>query len=598
MESSRSFALRVLPLLLVCLSSGWPLGAQDADEVRSLLDARVGGIERLQVPENAEDLPQPLLPDETVDPRFAITAEKVRLGKLLFFDPVRSTDIRPEFGGVVETTKTASCGSCHIGQAASKAGTLTAVGVGGEGRHETSATGLQRIDRTMIEGLGDILPTSVEMIDAEGNVVASGRFDAVDAPGRVSPSCIGFAYNNRLLWGGEAGEVNPEGYPAQEDIVRLASMAHRMASSDFSHLQDLAVYRKLFEDAFPEVDPQNLDDLINLDTQVRAIAAFLRTAITRDTPWDRFLAGDDPALTPRQLRGAWLFSASVEDGGASCISCHSGPALNKVLGDEKGLLVEENFQNVGASEHPLVALARETLEDADFHDTGRIGVTGEPSYDYAFKSPTLRQVKDAAPYFHGGHAETLHDVVEYFNAGIAAGELAAEAGSLSPLFTQPRGDGRAGLGLSEEDLDALVDFLENGLYDPAFVVHDASSPTRTFELNMDDLTYSDELKALGAVDGWLPTFMPNGFNDEKSRGQLLFLRGDGNSDNNVDLADAIFTLSFLFWGGFRPHPMEAADANGDGRVDVTDATFVVGYLFLGDRAPPFPFPEIGQNLAQ
>ena len=85
-----------------------------------------------------------------------------------------------------------------------------------------------------------------------GEVITSGRFDAIDAPGRVSPSVIGFAFNQRLLWGGEAGEPNPEGYPAQEDIVRKASGGHRMANPDTSHLQAIPVYVELFANAFPE----------------------------------------------------------------------------------------------------------------------------------------------------------------------------------------------------------------------------------------------------------------------------------------------------------------------------------------------------------
>jgi hypothetical protein len=73
------------------------------------------------------------------------------------------------------------------------------------------------------------------------------------------------------------------------------------------------------------------------------------------------------------------------------------------------------------------------------------------------------------------------------------------------------------LGLTPDQIDALVDFLENGLYDPAFVRFDPTSSTDTFEPNERDLTYSDELHVLGAVDGLLPSHMNIGSNDALSR---------------------------------------------------------------------------------
>ena len=112
---------------------------------------------------------------------------------------------------------------------------------------------------------------------------------------------------------------------------------------------------------------------------------------------------------------------------------------------------------------------------------------------------------DAAPFMHSGELQTLREVVEYFNNGVPASVDAAAAGNLSADFTNPRGPGETGLGLSEADIEALVDFLENGLYDPAFVTHDPTSTTETFELNESDLTYSSRLRDLGAVDGRVPS---------------------------------------------------------------------------------------------
>lgn len=580
------------------VAGGSFLHGQSAADLRSLLERRVGDLSRLQVPADDADLPQPRLPDGTLDPRFAITPEKVRLGKLLFFDPVRSNHIRVEFGGLLETAQTGSCGSCHMGDTATKAGAVISVSVGGVGRHEMDYRGHKTIHREIMEGAVDVLPTGLEQLDEGGTVVASGLFDAVDAPGRVAPSVIGFAFNNRLLWGGAAGEPNAEGYPAQEDIVRIASMAHRMANPDVAHLRENAVYRRLFADAFPpEATSGNPEDFVNLDTQFRAIAAFLRTVVTRNTPWDRFLAGDDAALTPAQLRGAMLFAAPVGEGGANCIACHSGPALNKTLGDEEGNLVAENFHNLGTLEHPLQDLARTALGDPDHHDAGRSDVTGDPARAYQFKAPTLRQLRDGAPFFHGGEAATLREAVEYLLRGEPANPLAAAAGTLSPLFTHPRGEGTRGIDLTESQVRDLVEFLDGGLYDRGLVMDDPGSPTRIFELGVEDLTYSAELKALGAVDGWLPSGLPNGFNDDLSRQQLIFVRGStGNGDDVIDVSDAIHVINYLLLGGLPPVPMVSGDINDDRGIDISDPIYLLNFLFLGGPAPPAPYPEPGQDL--
>src|ERR1044071_9204076 len=109
-------------------------------DLRQLLD-RLVGIEKLMVPARDADLPQPRLANGSPDPRFQTTEAKRFLGKMLFFDPVRTARILPEFGGVQAVKQTASCGSCHMGEAAGKAGTLLNFAVGGEGRGYTDESG-------------------------------------------------------------------------------------------------------------------------------------------------------------------------------------------------------------------------------------------------------------------------------------------------------------------------------------------------------------------------------------------------------------------------------------------------------------------------
>src|SRR5262249_45977485 len=152
---------------------------------------------------------------------------------------------------------------------------------------------------------------------------------------RNAPGAIGAAFNNRLLMDGFAGEpddspggLNPFGFPAPESVALLLLDAHRMLEFESAELQKFETYKKLFRDAFPEEAAQSdakgdLNLLINDITVLRATATFLRTTVTRDTAWDRFLAGDNGALPPAQRRGARLFFTPATAGGAGCYTCHS-----------------------------------------------------------------------------------------------------------------------------------------------------------------------------------------------------------------------------------------------------------------------------------
>ena len=167
-------------------------------------------------------------------------------------------------------------------------------------------------------------------------------------------------------------------------------------------LKAIPTFVKLFKDAFPEEAAQaastgNMDLLVNDVTVLRATATFLRTTVTRNTPWDRFLAGDNRALTSAQRRGAQLFFTRATNGGAGCYTCHSGPAFNKQPNDPDlagvGAFVEQNFYNLGLTDHPLQALNKAGRNDPNFRDDGRREVTGRDSDAFKFRVLTLRQLR-------------------------------------------------------------------------------------------------------------------------------------------------------------------------------------------------------------
>jgi hypothetical protein len=594
----------------------------DPTWLRQYIAQEVGGIEKLKVPATDADIPVPRQPDGNVNYRYLTTEAKRYLGKLLFHDPVRTARINinqgqpvdlpagTAFGGTLNasdpnvqqivsaTMQTGSCGSCHIGEAAGKAGQLLNFNVGGEGRGYTDKNGnffprrrpqsiLTKQRTTPVfpgDELVDALPTLTDIDCISGQAVgaadsyvckpgqgqpmvttpapfyhqpppnallATGRLDELDSVGRESPAMVGFAFNNRLLLGGFAGEpqstpgsLNPFNDPAHENLTLLLLDAHRMLNSESAELLKIPAFVKLFRDAFPEEAAQaetnhDLTLLVNDQTVFRATATFLRTVVTRSTPFDWFLAGDDRALTARQLRGARLFFTPAADGagGAGCFTCHSGPMLNKQYNDPDvsgiGQFVEENFFNIGIGDHPvqaLNALARGRLDPAKlgtdgypYHaeDVGRQEITHDSNDAFKFRTLTLRQLKDSRTFFHNGSFTRLRDVVEYFNAGVPQDPTAAAAPSLSMRFTEPRGPGFPnGLGLTRRQVEDLTDFLENALYDPALIQYDPGSSTDTFQPNERDVTYSKyrpDLAALGARDGFMLSGLAIDDNDPLAR---------------------------------------------------------------------------------
>ena len=294
------------------------------------------------------------------------------LGKLLFHEPARATRIIPEFGGILEHAGTASCGTCHLGEAASKSGTRLNFATGESSQPAAAACTAAALANLPIlrqaplfpgDALVDSLPTLTDIYRlADGTIevntpargrrpllgdatdtrpaavqlLATGRLDALDSVARNPLSIIGAAFNNRLLFGGLAGEpdetlgaLNPFHHPAQENVALLLLDAHRMLDNhpgvgperfQSAVLEQIPVYRKLFREAFPAEAttapgcvPESApvlgacDNLINNVTIFRATATFMRTVVTRNTSWDQFLAGDNGALTPAQRNGARLF---------------------------------------------------------------------------------------------------------------------------------------------------------------------------------------------------------------------------------------------------------------------------------------------------
>ncbi|MGH9667289.1 MAG: cytochrome-c peroxidase [Bryobacteraceae bacterium] len=122
----------------------------------------------------------------------------------------------------------------------------------------------------------------------------------------------------------------------------------------------------------------------------QALASYVRTILSGDSPYDRYVAGDQSALSPEARRGLEIFR-----GKGNCATCHMGANLT-----------DESFHNTGIAWRD----GRET-------DVGRFLVTHREQDRGAFKTPTLRQIAAMAPYMHDGSKATLQDVIEYYDRG-------------------------------------------------------------------------------------------------------------------------------------------------------------------------------------
>jgi cytochrome c peroxidase len=280
------------------------------------------------------------------------TADKVALGKLLFFDPRLSGNDR------------VACGTCHRTTKGMSDGLPRSIGVNGElSRNAMTAWNVAYMQSMHSDG---------------------GRVTLEEQADKAIP---GFAMG--------------QPYPAL-----------------FDELRAVPEYRRRFDQVFP--------DGITEANIAKAIAAFERTLLTFNSPFDRFQAGDKAALTAEQKQGLQLFF----DGRTGCSSCHVAP-----------LFTDNRWHNLAVPQVGTKAV-----------DNGRSDVSHDPADLGAFKTLMLRNVALTGPYMHDGVFTTLDQVVAFYVAG------GGSAPNKSPLMKP--------LHLNVREQKALVAFLES-LTDPS-----------------------------------------------------------------------------------------------------------------------------------
>lgn len=278
---------------------------------------------------------------------------------------------------------------------------------------------------------------------------------------RNAPTILNAMFSERLFWDGRAGSLEEQ---AKQPLINQFEMGMGNYDAVVERVVAIPEYRTKFQRIFRS-------EGITIETIVKAIAAYERTLLSGNSPFDRFVAGDQSAITEAQKRGFELFK-----GKAKCVECHSFSSVSPFFTDFKfhntGVAAKDmNFEQLSrlarqiannkteGSENKPTNLtnnppmpSRQTEESAPllahtegFTELGRYLVTKQPKDVGSFKTPTLRDVELTTPYMHNGSEKTLIDVVRFYNRGGNANPKLDER--MQPLH------------LSDEQINELVEFL-------------------------------------------------------------------------------------------------------------------------------------------
>ncbi len=410
--------------VLLFLFVGLMLAACARDEVQNPLDNELQKLLDRRAP--GGDRRHFVLPHETdyanipQDPANPLSADKVALGKMLFFETGLAVDAMKENG-----MGTYSCATCHVPSAGFMPGRIQGIADGGVGfgRNGESRSKLDNYRPEELDVQG-ARPLSMLNVAYVTNSTWSGKFGA----GNVNEG-------TEDAWEKDpATEINRLGFQGLESQNMEGLGLHRMVVN--KPILDSLGYTGMFDRAFPGMPEEYRYGKMGASF---AISAYLRSLLTTQAPFQRWLRGETMAMTDIEKGGALLFY-----GKAGCYRCHKGPALSSV-----------EFHALGVKD--LFEAGAFATDENDLRNLGRGGFTGRQEDMFKFKVPQVYNMGDSPFYFHGSSKRSLHEVVEYFNEAVPENPRVPEE-NLSPFFHP--------LDLTNREVEELVQFLENGLRDP------------------------------------------------------------------------------------------------------------------------------------
>jgi cytochrome c peroxidase len=275
------------------------------------------------------------------------TPAKVKLGRLLFWDPILSG------------RKDVACATCHHPDLGYADNIDVSIGVNGVG-----LGGRRRFEE----------PNTIPFVKRNSQTILNVAFNGLDQTGHYDPVAAPMFWDLRVS-GLEAQALEPI-----ESLEEMRGDAYREADAlkeVVARLGRIAEYKTLFRTAFGGNQPVTADNL------AKALAAFQRSLLATNSPFDRYARGDLSAMTSAQVRGMEAFDR------IGCANCHTGPMFSDFKPHVLGVADNAKVQNA---------------------DTGIAN-------GYAFRTPSLRNLRYTAPYMHNGTLATLQDVLGFYNNG-------------------------------------------------------------------------------------------------------------------------------------------------------------------------------------
>lgn len=351
------------------------------------------------------------------DPKNPLTAEKVRLGQMLFHETGLAKNPNKD-----ESANTYSCASCHHADAGFQAGVPQGIGEGGSG---FGRLGENRIPSQLY---------AIEDLDIQ--------------PIRT-PSILNAAYQQVMLWNGQFGAVglnegteaswteetpkfvNHLGYEGVEIQAIAGFDVHRL-QLDLDFIEEYG-YKEMFDEVFADIP---VSERYTAETTGLAIAAYERTVLANQSRFQKWLR-NEIKLTSTEKEGAILFFGKAE-----CDNCHTGPALSS-----------DAFHSIGMKDLNGFGVYGEITDDAR---TGRGGFTKKPGDMYKFKVPQLYALQQSKFYGHGASMNSVRQMINYKNNGVVENNQIPMS-QISPDFKP--------LNLTDRELQALTLFIEITLDD-------------------------------------------------------------------------------------------------------------------------------------
>lgn len=365
-----------------------------------------------------------ILPEETdldnipQDPQNKLTEQKVLLGKLLFFETGFGINSKHGSGEA-----TYSCASCHIPEKGFRPNHVQGIADGGIGYGQA-----RRINPDYAENEIDVQearPISLINVAYVTNTSWNGSFGS-------SGANIGTEGVWSLL---EETERNNLGFEGLETQNIQGMITHRIEIN--KTLSDEFGYSEMFDASFPEFVQSRR---YNTFTASLAISAYLRTVLSNEAPFQKWLKGDHAAMTEQEKEGAILFF-----GKANCANCHYKPNLGS-----------DEFHALGVKDMDQNPRSLKADNPTARRNLGRGGFTLNEKDNYKFKVPGIYNVCDSDHFFHGSSVLNLEDLIEYKNNAEKENDR-VDGDYMSKKFIP--------LNLDEKEKKQLIAFVGNSLND-------------------------------------------------------------------------------------------------------------------------------------